>query len=823
MPITRGNSLNKEFSPIGPTSNNDIMTVLLAFKSETLSSNKVLSNTMNKQFNELKVDLQLVSKQVTELKAANATLTNEVELLKGKVASLESINPTEHSQSLISQVLQEIYEHERCQSNLIFYGVPEATSPEATHLIEHDKHTIVKALEPLGNVVSVNLKLIRLGKSHSNFLRPVKVIFESKDIAMNLFAAYNIATRSRKPFPEDFRISRDRTSMQRKLLRSCYDDLDRRVRSGETNLRIVFVNGLPMVGSTFLKKRWRSSSSATQSKLTSSNSSEFPFISTNYPHTSISLDSTYYLCFKADSTINYYYKLNNKHKNTTVNTLNFNSQVNSHLSLNGFYQNCRGLRTKLSNLKCNVAGANFLFIVLTETWLNINIYDSELGFYNYNVYRCDRNSLTSKCSRGDGVLIAIHKSLYSKIISINDQSIEQLFVCFSINHVNFIVGSVYFPPCSPAVSYEAYAITVENLVNSYINHNFILCGDFNLPDINWSNDSHGLVNNVSNAFGSLLDLIFVNNNQFNVTDVHDPLVPEDRYHPALAIDYNPVFNLLPNNIHHSFFNFHKYLVNPKIFWKFMKKNNSTKDIPRTVHLNSVFSTNDKGVSDIFSKQFSSVYTQSRRDINETGSPQLFYNLPSNCFFDVYHIESGLSKLCSDKSIGPDGLSGEFLYALRSVLSYPLWLLFHKSLDEGIYPEILKLSTVILIFKSEDPTDVANYRPISILSHIAKPFGSLVLHSVKPSVNSMLIEEQHGFRTGRSTNTCNLVFSNYVFDAFKNSHQVDVIYTDFTKAFDRVDHTILMEVLFKLGFGEPLLSWFRSYLKDRKQIVDIHGV
>lgn len=101
--------------------------------------------------------------------------------------------------------------------------------------------------------------------------------------------------------------------------------------------------------------------------------------------------------------------------------------------------------------------------------------------------------LTSKCSRGGGVLIAIHKSLFCKIISINVQSIEQLFVSISINHVNFIIGGVYFPPCSPAVSYEAYTITVDDLVNSYINHNFILCGDFKLPDIIWSNDSHGLV------------------------------------------------------------------------------------------------------------------------------------------------------------------------------------------------------------------------------------------------------------------------------------------------------------------------------------------
>jgi len=156
-------------------------------------------------------------------------------------------------------------------------------------------------------------------------------------------------------------------------------------------------------------------------------------------------------------------------------------------------------------------------------------------------------------------------------------------------------------------------------------------------------------------------------------------------------------------------------------------------------------------------------------------------------------------------------------------------LFRKSLYEGIYPDILELSITFLtvkpIYKSVDKSNVANYRPISLLGHIGKLFDSLVLKSIGPAVSSILIDEQHGFRPGRSTNTCNIVFSGYVFDAFNNRSQVyviHVIYTDFSKAFDRVDHTLLMEVLLNSGFGEPLLSWFQSYLRDRKQIVDVHG-
>jgi len=68
-----------------------------------------------------------------------------------------------------------------------------------------------------------------------------------------------------------------------------------------------------------------------------------------------------------------------------------------------------------------------------------------------------------------------------------------------------------------------------------------------------------------------------------------------------------------------------------------------------------------------------------------------------------------------------------------------------------------------------------------------------------------------------------VFTDYVFDAFTNKNQVDVIYTDFSKVFDRVNHVALIKVHATNGFGEPLLWWFRSYSSDRKQFVEIFGI
>jgi len=197
-------------------------------------------------------------------------------------------------------------------------------------------------------------------------------------------------------------------------------------------------------------------------------------------------------------------------------------------------------------------------------------------------------------------------------------------------------------------------------------------------------------------------------------------------------------------------------------------------------------------------------------------------LPGNCNFSVADVKAGLAKLKNVKSIGPDGLPGTFLYNLKSFLCISLFQIFRHSLDEGIFPSIWKLSLISSIFKSGDKSNVRNYRPISILSHIAKLFESLVLLNIQPSLNAILIDEQYGFRPWRSAATNLTIFSNFVLDAFYNKSQVDVIFTDFAKAFDRVDHNFLSEFLYKSGFGEPLLYWFKSYLSGRFQFVKIYG-
>ena len=145
------------------------------------------------------------------------------------------------------------------------------------------------------------------------------------------------------------------------------------------------------------------------------------------------------------------------------------------------------------------------------------------------------------------------------------------------------------------------------------------------------------------------------------------------------------------------------------------------------------------------------------------------------------------------------------------------------MDQGTFPSIWKTCSVTPILKSGDPALVSNYRPISILPHLAKIFECIIYNCIKRPLNHILIPQQHGFRPGKSTVTSGVYFSTFINDSFEMGQQVDVIFTDFSKAFDSVDHGLLINELESLGIGNPLLSWLRSYLSDRKQFVKIHNV
>ena len=154
------------------------------------------------------------------------------------------------------------------------------------------------------------------------------------------------------------------------------------------------------------------------------------------------------------------------------------------------------------------------------------------------------------------------------------------------------------------------------------------------------------------------------------------------------------------------------------------------------------------------------------------------------------------------------------------LSVRLQFIFNQSLSCGIFLDDWKISTVNPIFKSGDKRKILNYRPISKLAVIPKLLDKIVKTKLYSVIKNHISISQHGFFSGRSTSTNLACFSEKCFNALEKHSQMDVVYTDFVKAFSRVNHQILIKKLKAYGFDGTLLKWFMSYLSGRKQIVKI---
>lgn len=145
-------------------------------------------------------------------------------------------------------------------------------------------------------------------------------------------------------------------------------------------------------------------------------------------------------------------------------------------------------------------------------------------------------------------------------------------------------------------------------------------------------------------------------------------------------------------------------------------------------------------------------------------------------------------------------------------------MFNKSLESGHFPKEWKKSFLIPIYKSGKKSDIRNYRGIAIISCIPKLFESIINKNIFSQIKHRISNAQHGYFKGRSTTINLLEFVNYSLNAMDKGNHIEALYTDFSKAFDRLDIPMLIFKLDKMGIEKKLLNWIKSYLTDRQQIV-----
>ncbi len=200
----------------------------------------------------------------------------------------------------------------------------------------------------------------------------------------------------------------------------------------------------------------------------------------------------------------------------------------------------------------------------------------------------------------------------------------------------------------------------------------------------------------------------------------------------------------------------------------------------------------------------------------------------SCFFmptDAPEVYSIIGSLNEKTSAGYDGISAKVLKIASPVVSAPLAELFNHCFSTGFYPNELKIAKVVPIFKKGDPTDPGNYRPISVLPLINKIFEKIIfarLNSFFTSKN-ILHQNQFGFRKAHSTMHALMEMTDDLQSSLDKGQFSCSIYIDLKKAFDTVDHKILLSKLSHYGVRGNFHKLLSSYLSNRQQYAVVNGV
>ena len=193
-------------------------------------------------------------------------------------------------------------------------------------------------------------------------------------------------------------------------------------------------------------------------------------------------------------------------------------------------------------------------------------------------------------------------------------------------------------------------------------------------------------------------------------------------------------------------------------------------------------------------------------------------------FTPQEVCTVLKNLDTTKAVGPDKISNRILRNLAQFICYPLCLIFNSSLSSGLFPSSWKLANVSPIHKKNDRQNKSNYRPISLLSCIAKVFERLVFNVLFNycKINNLLTERNSGFKPLDSTVNQLISLVNMIYKGLDDEKEICMIFLDISKAFDKVFHNGLLFKLEQFGIGGTLLKWFKSYLTNRQQRVIIGG-
>lgn len=245
-------------------------------------------------------------------------------------------------------------------------------------------------------------------------------------------------------------------------------------------------------------------------------------------------------------------------------------------------------------------------------------------------------------------------------------------------------------------------------------------------------------------------------------------------------------------------------------------------------VNNVIINDEIEMARIFNNYFAKVAINLEGDLptpSDNTSPASL--VPSNeSSFYLYPVTPEeciriVSKL-KNVSYGKDCVSTKLFKRICHYVSNPLSQLINESFSVGIFPDDLKLAIITPIHKKGDHSNVINYRPVSVLSLLSKVFEKAFANRMEKFLNkfNIITSHQFGFRKGKGTSDALSSLTDYVYEGMNDKKHTVALFVDLCKAYDTVDHSILLSKLYKYGFRGCSYRWLESYLRDRQHCVKV---
>jgi len=241
---------------------------------------------------------------------------------------------------------------------------------------------------------------------------------------------------------------------------------------------------------------------------------------------------------------------------------------------------------------------------------------------------------------------------------------------------------------------------------------------------------------------------------------------------------------------------------------------------RMIYENNKNITNNKDMANSFNDFYSNVGKNIEQKIPKTNTHFLsFLNFTVDSKFSFTlcsnaEIKSIISEFGNNKASGPNSIPTNLLKEFIHSFAYPIRLLVNKSLKDGIFPDMFKIAHICPIYKKSDRSKCANYRPISLLSNLSKVFEKIMYKRLEQYLenNNLICNHQFGFRKNHSTEHALMSISEQIKENFRKKLFTCGVFVDLEKAFDTVNHEILIAKSKHYGLNDKSLALLTSYLQ-----------